>query len=277
MKNFKNFYFFKNTKLKILLVLFLFFVFESVHAENAAGILSDVRERFPIVIEEMCHSSVIYSLDMPLETAKKLYHETQNCLFDQSVVSSVNSMNKDFKSLFKKFKSDFSEPKLSIKAKNCKKGRIFSMQEMTPIDHGYISRCMEGNSVKTIYSACHVSETAWNEFCAYQEYLSWKKIDDSLQTEFNSQKENLSTASDWRSYREKMEKNLELELNNSKKTLEESLRQYQHFEQNYRSHLWLEVIKAALKITRKKTKDIKTAIEKWPSKFHDRASSICDQ
>lgn len=264
-------------KLKILGFLFLSFVSLEVRAENSAGILSEVRERFPIVIEEMCHSSVVYSLDMSLETAQKLYHETQNCLFDQSVVASVNSLNKNFKLLFKKFKSDFSMSKLSIKAENCKKQRIFSMQERTPMDHGYISRCKEGDSVKTIYSACHVSETAWNEFCAYQEYLSWKKLDDSLQTEYNVQKEGVTTAMNWNSLRKKAQMNLDSELRNSQQTLEESLRQYQHFEQNYRSHLWLEVIKSALKITRKKTKDIKTAIAEWPNKFHNRASSICDQ
>lgn len=252
----------------------------SVQAETSTDILPEVREKFGQIIKEMCHNSVNYSLDMEFEAAQEDYHAAQNCLFDQSVVKATNELNKDFKPIFRQFKVDFSAEPIAIKAEDCIAGKIFSTQQKTPTENGYKTMCMGVNDDSTIdkaFSPCKVSEAAWNEFCGYQEYISWKMLDSSLEKEFFEEQESLSTGIEWGVYKNNEQAKMKKELRDIKKTLEESLRQYEYFEQGYRNHLWMSLIYEVLDITRKKTEDLRTAIYMFPAKFHNAASTNCDQ
>lgn len=256
-------------------------MFPSVRAETSTDILPEVREKFSQIIPEICHNSVNYSLDMKIEDAQKIYHATQNCLFDQSVVKATNELNKEFKPIFKQFKVEFSPKSIAIKAKDCTAGKIFSVQQNKPSGNGYKSICqglIPGSNIDKSFSTCKVSEAAWNEFCGYQEYLSWKRLDSSLEKEFFEEQESLSTGIVWSKYKSKEQAKIKKELQDIKKTLEESLRQYQYFEQGYRTHLWMKLIYEVLDITtRKKMELLRTAIYTFPAKFHNATSSNCNQ
>jgi len=147
--------------------------------------------------------------------------------------------------------------------------------------NGYSTLCEtegDNHTVDKFYSVCHVSETAMNEFCAYQEYLEWKICDyksfsreypvSDFDNDYNVRDE-IKRTERQDTYRKEIQK--------SRKTLYEMIYRYQKWEQNYRIHLWLVTILDALKETRSMLQELRKAVYVFPDKFNYAASEICDQ
>lgn len=252
------------------------------------AIEQSVRDMYLPTINAMCHSSTEYTLDMPFEEleeeegVKDLYDKKMVCLFESSFVKATNDMNTEFKNDFFGKIFDPQNPYVPVdrkmKTTDCGEmelNKIFQKQRQ----NGYETLCkIDGrtSTIETPYSSCRVAEVAWNEFCAYQEYLVWKKQDETLFLEFRKRGE----ASDSNEYipsgeyfnstylpDERVKYSREIE--NSYRILSESLEQYHTFEPNYRIYLWENVIIESLKVTREKYTLIRKALETWSKKFHN--------
>ncbi len=288
------FEFYKLKRNKILAVMLGGILYSSLIL--AADYSKEVRTAYSDNIKEMCHASVEYDLDMSFEDikvndsdyrsegtenigskngAKVLYNKTMECLFESAFVKATNDINKDFNKIFKniKFKSPDSivyKPKdLKMKNINCGEDEIAKIFE-TQVNNGYKTLCkIDGrkSSVEEVYSACRVAEVAFNEFCAYQEYLLWKQSDESMRIESEKISSKEKFFSKWNNKNIKYNK----ELNLSYEILLETLEQFHTYVQNYRISLWEKVIDNALIVTRRKLSLIREAIFTWPIKFHNAA------
>ncbi len=232
----------------------------------------DIREKYPLVSREMCHSSIEYKLKIPFDEAQKKYNNKMSCIFESAFVTATNQLNAEFR---KKFFSkifdpsiyDLNLPQRNITEKGCQSddlAQTFRSQK----ENGYKTLCeVDGRSsvAETPYSACRVSEVVWNELCAYQEYLRWKATDRSIVNEFSEKLEN--DKHHWNQYQNIERTKYGTEVRISTRILEETLTQYQIFIQEYRLHLWQKVIAEALKVTRIQLKLAAQAISKWPIKF----------
>ncbi len=242
----------------------------------------DVRNTYTENIKQMCHASVEYNLDLPFDstdnedynTAKFKYNETMECLFESAFTEATNRMNKDFNDKFFKQIFDFKnsdkvyQTKDLDKPTNCKEKGIDDLFE-AQVENGYKTLCkIDGrkSTVEEIYSSCRVAEVAFNEFCAYQEYLLWKQTDETIRKESKV----ISKESHFLNvFNKKVEYDNEIDL--SYRILFQTLEQFHTYVQNYRLHLWEKVIEDALIVTKRKFGLIKEAIYKWPIKFHNSA------
>lgn len=239
-----------------------------------------VRHMYLPTVNAMCHSSTEYTLDMPFEVlkgtegVKDKYNKKMECLFESAFVKATNDMNTDFRNdFFSKIfdpKDPYEPEDRSMKTSDCdgmKIDEIFQKQRK----NGYETLCkIDGrtSTVETLYSSCRVAEVAWNEFCAYQEYLIWKQRDGTVYSEF-MQRGNVTGQEAFTNYLALEQEKQEKEIADSYRVLWETLEQYHSFMQNYRIDLWENVIIEALKVTQEKYILIRTAIETWSRKFHN--------
>ena len=286
-----------NNYLKLFCIL-AFIQFSSIPL-GEARLDDSVRDSFPLIVDQLCHASVKYKLDDRLETvevtdvetgetetvlgAKDRYNKAMSCIFEQGVVKTYNSLNQDFEIKFLESlsqKQNFGKP-LEVKTEGCEAmGSYFRKQTMTPTSNAYISECVvdeRDSVVEKDYSICRITETVFNEFCAYQEFLEWKKDDDTILTEFNTDTvaEKYKLNDQPGKHKNKVVKILETERVLAKKVLEESLLRYQEFEQSYRMHLWNKLFFEGVEVLRLKLAKIRKAIYKFPAKFHNAAASSC--
>ncbi len=269
----------QNKKLAIMLMLFLFFP-KSI---SALDYTNELRTAYSDNIKEICHASVEYDLDMQFENyegedgAKTKYNKTMECLFESSFVRATNDMNKDFNEKFFQNKQgmfDFVGDE-TYKTEDLDKPSDCSEKEIDDIfeaqvENGYKTLCkVDGrkSTVEEVYSSCRVAEVAFNEFCAYQEYLLWKQTDETIRKESDTSSRTAFFQTDWN--QRVYEYNKEIDI--SYTVLLETLEQFHTYAQNYRMHLWEKVIDNALIVTRTKIGLIKDAIDKWPVKFHNAA------
>lgn len=268
---------FVKNKTKIWLLGWVFFP-GFIYAQ--IDIDSKLRDQFKDIItkQDLCHASQGYALDTIFEEARDTYQELMNCLFNDAMQQSVNRMHGDFRKTLSDIvqRNNRSLEDLTFKADSCSLQGIQSKQAA----HGYSTLCEtegENPTVDEFYSACHVAETAMNEFCAYQEYLEWKKLDyESFSKEYSSSDFNYDyNERDTGKLVEKINE-YDNELRKSKKTLYEMIFRYQKWEQNYRIHMWFISILDSLKETKRMLNELKIAVYQFPDKFNNAASDACE-
>ncbi len=269
----------KNTKSIFTTILFTTGLLFSHFQTTQSYWEPEQREAFPDMVQkELCHSSLKYNLDEKYEDARDKYHNRINCIFNNAMATSTNDMNNSFTLEWAKIPK---YPKYEYIDENqtCTIADIRAQQKK----NGYKTLCPTKGDNPTIdkpYSSCSATETVMNEFCAYQEYLEWKKRDDtSLLNEFYESGETRVPLNVNVGKRENLtNRRFQNEINRSKKALNEMTSQYQDWEQQYRMHQWLDTILTALKKTRDLTSELRRAIYyKWPDKFNYSASELCDQ
>lgn len=223
-------------------------------------------------------------MDDKFEDAQKRYQGLMNCLFNDAMQQSVNKMHEDFRPILASI-----VPKPSPRvledisfATEAPEGAVCKLEEVQALQsaHGYETLCdteSDNPTVDKMYSSCRVAETAMNEYCAYQEYLEWKKGDHkSFTKEFPPKEIGFSGSAQKGKYNERKAL-YQKEIEESKETMDEMLYYYEKWEQNYRMHLWFLVIQDALVQSREMLKELRHAVYLFPNKFNYAASQICDQ
>ncbi len=263
----------KNKKRVISIFLLGTFIFQ---VPAAFSLDSGLRDNFAEMTQkQLCHSSLSYSLDEPLVQAQEKYQKKINCLFNDAMAQSINHMNADFTRIWKEIPSTANFEDIE-RNDECTPSENMQETIKSQINNGYESMCPTEDYNPTIdkfYSACHVTETVMNEFCAYQEYIEWKILDESHAEKQFEEKTNVGFFEADRGNKGKHR----AELEKSKKALFETLYRYQKWEQNYRFHMWLTTIWEALKKTHAMSTILRKAIYKFPDKFNYAASELCDQ
>ena len=246
----------------------------ALFADVSAKVGEKIRTDFPQIVQELCQSSLTYSLDKNLEEESKKYHDRMNCLFNHAMSDAVNDMNREFSKKWNKIPQSASFENISFSGEGCSS---LKQVQRIQITKGYQTLCDTEGENPTVdtknYSACKVTETAMNEFCAYQEYLEWKYFDDY-------RSEGIFDSTLLFGFNERFEEEKfrhESELAKAKRALEEMLYRYEKFEQQNRIHMWLVTVRAALEKTRDLLTEIRKAVYKFPDKFNYAASKNCDQ
>lgn len=240
----------------------------------------EFRDQFQDMLtkQDLCHASKGYSLDTTFEDASAEYQKLMNCLFNDAMQESVNRMHADFRKTLNKVvnKSPRELKDITFETKDCSLQGIQASQAR----NGYDSLCETEGANPTIdenYSSCHVAETAMNEFCAYQEYLEWKKIDyKSFAKEYPTQYfYNDYNTRDVEIRNQKISQ-YSNELQKSKKAVDEMIYRYQKWEQGYRIHMWFISILESLKETRRMLNELKIGVYQFPDKFNYATSPACE-
>lgn len=239
-----------------------------------------LREQFAEMVtkKDLCHASQSYHLDIIFEEARDKYQKHMNCLFNDALQQSVNRMHGDFRKTLANIVERNSRglEDLSFSTDGCSLQGIQAKQKA----HGYETLCEtegENPTVDEFYSVCHVAETAMNEFCAYQEYLEWKKLDyESFSREYPAENFNYDYNERDTVKRKQKVAEYDTELQKSKKALYEMIFRYQKWEQNYRIHMWFISILDSLKETKRMLNELKIAVYQFPDKFNNAASDACE-
>ncbi len=266
-----------------LFVASWFLLFTVVFASEEPFIEKEDRAQYSDIVREMCHSAADYNLDDPWlalgaqKGVKAQYDERMACFFESAFVTATNEMNKSFSEQF--FNKIFMpaipytvyKPKDLTLPASCENSSFTLQATITAQqNNGYKTLCVvdgRDSTVERPYSSCHVAEAAWNEFCSYQEYLFWKQQDGTLLQEFRARGGRIVV--DWTEYWRNTIRDHSEERDQAERLLTDTLETYLTYERDYRLNLWQKVIEQGLIVTRAKLQLIRTAVEKWPAKFHN--------
>ncbi len=239
------------------------------------------------VENEVCFSAHSYSLSMTVEKASDHFHDNMQCFFDSASKELTGSLNKSFRSRFQAVHSErelmlVNEDLTGCQSKKTDKiltaKKVISIQKQKKQARGFESGCENEKGTGSLtnpYSSCTVTEAALNELCAYQEYLHFKQNNRSLNQEAKEEGREvvpLNTIN----YQEENQDFAEAEKTIAQSAVLNAITHYNQFESSYRFELWQTLLYDTYLVTRSKLKIIKTAVDKWPAKFHN-AARISDK
>lgn len=264
-------------------------LFVGLNTQAQYKVLPDeIRQEYLPLVDEMCHSFMLneiaaggHVLDAEYPVVREKYHEVMACVFETAIVDATNEMNEEFREIFAVLGTGYDPKDRELKGP-CGAYHYETAVYKVQKDLGYKTLCIREDNeealVNKLYSACHVSEIALNEYCGYQEYLKWKPLDRSIEAEFKILMKGIPQESgDSQGYRGGQFAIMEVENERSLRTLESTLKQYHEFEQAYRLHLWKVVLVESLKLIQEKSSIVRNAMERWFPKFYDAASKLADQ
>lgn len=249
----------------IILLLLLLLPFEGAvqASEVEDALVANFRQ-----VQSLCNSSLTYDLNEPFDVVSPRYHEQMQCLFGSATAGYLNNSQQSFMEKIGVLRSDFELPTVTEAGLDCEAD--FESIKSTQTEVGYVSLCeSSGQSAAADNSLCRVSETAFNEFCAYQEYVYFKTRDAILTQQCAQEAAlfNEITAC------QNQERNkLQTDLALSRQVLESSLTQYETLTESWSLHGWLTVLTESLENTYRRLDLARIALAKWPIKFHDASS-----
>lgn len=269
------------------------------------------REEYQSLVDRLCHAHTSYPLELSLEEASTLYHQSMDCLFSQASVQAVNARNNAARTKLKSFflegeRYNFTSDQTfedivweTANRENCSSlEAIIKAQLNNPSpENGYKSRCVADNTIgledlytqvgtqdqeirnyrsqiEMPFSACKVTETALNEYCAYSQYMTWKARDETTVQALadRSIRSNLDFTNNQLS---QFQAALQQERAAVKQTLDLALETYQRFEASYAEHLWWQLLRVGLEKINHRSQLVREALSVWSYKFHDSNTTNC--
>lgn len=259
------------------------------------------RSEFAKATQELCFSTIHYDLDRRYQEDEEdilgvhdEFHTFMNCLFNDAfsevtytVFDDVHRRAKDHKAIdvsdrvTQANKETFEDDRCFFRDKEGKKtdtkitvsslhGRIKGL--------GFQTQCGAADKAETVkdhaYSSCQLGELVWNEYCGYQKYL-WAKMKDdkTFQTEFEMKyaHNERSSPKDWTDVAQKEQTLYFQDLQQTKRALLDTLFLYQKFEQNFRLHVWFNIIYRKLEDINNLLIILRETFETYPTKFPNAA------
>lgn len=254
----------------LLLVLILF---SSVQAQDVKDALFNQFGQ----VQSLCHNSVRFDLvNDKIAEVRDQYHERMNCLFSTAAEDYLNTERDNFHSLLEQIKS---EHQLEEVPESQCEGDDFKTIKAAQLATGYASLCtVDGDGVAKEGSLCQITETAFNEFCGYQEFLYFRGRREVLTKRINEEDlwdepcPRTDKVNSLASCIEREESLLEAEQALAQAALEQSLTEYQNLLEGWTLHGWLTGLTEALKNTYRRLDLARTAFEIWPDKFENATS-----
>lgn len=233
------------------------------------------REEFPQLMQDLCYSTIDYSLDRPFEEVQEEYHQTVNCIFDDALYQGSKKVADTIQKELSGKKTQLQKPPQNNECRSLA-SQVRQQQEA----RGLRTQCVpsknspqsssEFQTVKDAYSSCRVGETVLVEWCGYQKYL-WGKIRDdaSFSQEFGDQ---ISTPREWNVLFAQQKNIYEHEMEKARRGLLDTILFYQKYEQAYRTHAWLRAIYTKLQENKELLQDLRSVFDLYPEKFINAAS-----
>jgi len=248
-------------RLMVLPILYLTLVSggQAIEVEQA------VFEAFTDQVKQVCHTEANYDINLNIDEIQPYYDERMACLFSGATQTFFADANEGFQVHLERLQSDYQLSSVESVGEGC-----FSDIVAAQVSQGYDSLCqVSGNGAATEASLCQVAETAWNEFCAYQEYVYFKQREEIL---IQSCEEAGGLLNERQQCLLRQQQQLNSNLALSKKVLTETLHRYQSNTEAWAHHGWLVVITEVLENTNRRLDIIRRALVKWPNKFLNAAS-----
>lgn len=249
----------------IILSLLLWLPFGG--AIQASEVDADVVANFGQV-QSLCNSSLTYDLNETFDVVSPRYHDQMQCLFGTATAGYLNESQQNFMEKLRSLRSDFELPTVSEDSLSCETD--FESIKSAQAEVGYVSLCeTSGENAAKDNSLCRVSEAAFNEFCAYQEYVYFKTRD-AILTEQCAQ--GVALFSEITACQNRERSKLQTDLTLARQVLESSLTQYETLTEAWSLHGWFIVLTEGLENTYRRLDLARIALAKWPIKFHDASS-----
>ncbi len=261
--------------------MFIFSIFIPI---TRAELSDDFRDNFTDIVKELCHNSnpEMYALERSVEEVSAEYQILQNGLFNDVFSRSMQRTNKQKD---RQFAQDLPELEFWLKDAEFTSDVPVSSIQSAQVKNGFETQCddklMDSQSMFLDgITACRVTETVLNEFCAYEKFLWAKTRDDKtlLQTvrEQNEQNEGKELRPEDQSKTDEILKNeFQYELDKTRRAVWDTLYLYQKFEQNYRVHAQIVVLQNQLNKAKEWLgKKYLPAFSLFPEKFIDAASKV---